>query len=79
MSGPEKQVESAMHFFRALRVYPNPVELLMSESSTSLTSDLLPSHHFVPRLILFPCSIIPSSKHIAHSLKSDANTQSTKK
>ena len=71
MSGPEKQVESAMHFFRALRVYPNPVELLMSESSTSL--------NFAPRLISFPCPIIPSSKHIAHPLKSDANTQSTKK
>jgi hypothetical protein len=33
MIGPEKQVESAMHFFRALRVYPNPVELLMSKFS----------------------------------------------
>jgi hypothetical protein len=38
MIGPEKQVESAMHFFRALRVYPNPVELLMSESSLSPVS-----------------------------------------
>ncbi|KAK1927382.1 MAS20 protein import receptor-domain-containing protein [Papiliotrema laurentii] len=27
--GPDQYVESAKHFFRALRVYPQPVELLM--------------------------------------------------
>jgi hypothetical protein len=30
-AGPDNQVASAMHFYRALRVYPQPVELLMSE------------------------------------------------
>jgi import receptor subunit TOM20 len=29
--GPELHVEAATHFYRALRVYPQPVELLMSE------------------------------------------------
>ena len=32
LPGPEKYVEAAAHFYRALRVYPQPVELLMSES-----------------------------------------------
>jgi import receptor subunit TOM20 len=30
-SGPDLYVEAATHFYRALRVYPQPVELLMSE------------------------------------------------
>lgn len=30
-TGPESYVEAASHFYRALRMYPNPVELLMSE------------------------------------------------
>lgn len=30
-AGPENYVKSATHFYRALRVYPQPVELLMSE------------------------------------------------
>lgn len=29
--GPDAFVASAMHFFRALKVYPNPVELIMSQ------------------------------------------------
>jgi import receptor subunit TOM20 len=30
--GPEMHVQAASHFYRALRVYPSPVELLMSTS-----------------------------------------------
>lgn len=31
LPGPYEYVNSATHFYRALRVYPQPVELLMSE------------------------------------------------
>lgn len=31
LTGPEHQVEAASHFYRALRVYPQPIELLGSE------------------------------------------------
>jgi hypothetical protein len=64
-AGPDLYVEAATHFYRALRVYPQPVELLMSELiERSLLSRPLPQFPTAPYPYV-PCHLVGYRRFMA--------------
>ena len=60
MSGPAFALPAALAFFRALRVYPSPVELIMLYQST------LPAEVFAVSTTLIAISYMYLTSHTAY-------------
>jgi import receptor subunit TOM20 len=73
--GPDFAVEAALAFFRALRVYPSPVELIMIFQNT------VPEPIFKVCVVAFTCfnSILKTSQMVLEMMRLDVSEPSPTK